>query len=159
MGPTYSTLIWMQLTCYCVRRPMSYPLELFSGRQHGKIPVQAAYLSSQGLRKMANTWRQLTLFVNYRRWHSRCGNTATPGNMMNLIQKTINSTSSLSIRLSRPSVTAWHKFFIKEHHHVFTMPLADHQQLTLTEKVEWLEFLTLAQQRGCSGTSLMTARN
>jgi hypothetical protein len=36
---------------------------------------------------------------------------------------------------------------LKEHQHLFLMPLADRQQLPLTDKVAWLEFVQLAQRR------------
>jgi hypothetical protein len=35
---------------------------------------------------------------------------------------------------------------LKEHHHLFTLPLSDRKRQTLTEKADWLEFVTLAQQ-------------
>jgi hypothetical protein len=37
---------------------------------------------------------------------------------------------------------------LKEHQHLlFTLPLSDRKKQTLTEKADWLEFVTLAQQR------------
>jgi hypothetical protein len=36
---------------------------------------------------------------------------------------------------------------LKEHHHLFTLPLSDRKRQTLAEKADWLEFVTLAQQR------------
>jgi hypothetical protein len=35
----------------------------------------------------------------------------------------------------------------KEHHHLFTLPLSERKKQTLREKTDWLEFVTLAQQR------------
>ncbi len=112
---------------------------------HTWLPVQAAYLSSLGSRKTAKTWasglvRQLWK-VAFQMWQHR--NTwqhdeANPENRRQHLE--LDHQMESAFRQGTTSV-------LKEHQHLFLMTLADRQQLPLSEKVAWLEFVQLAQRR------------
>jgi hypothetical protein len=109
------------------------------------LPVQAAYLCSQGLCTTAKNWatglvRQLWK-VAFKMWQHR--NTwqhdeSNPENRRQHVK--LDQQIEYAYSQSRASV-------LKEHQHLFTLPLADSQKQTLAEKADWLEFVTLAQHR------------
>jgi hypothetical protein len=107
--------------------------------------IQAAHLRSQGSRKTAKTWatglvRQLwkVAFKMRQHWNTWQHDKLNPENC------------GQHAELDQQVVAAWSQgtaSVLKEHTHLFTLPLAYRQKHTLTEKVDWLEFVSLAQRR------------
>jgi hypothetical protein len=109
------------------------------------LPIQAAHLRSQGSRKTAKTWatglvRQLWK-VAFKMWQHPNTWQHDGSNPEYLRQHA---------KLDQQVAAAWSQgtaLVLKEHTYLFTLPLSDRQKHTLTEKVDWLVFVSLAQRR------------
>jgi hypothetical protein len=132
-------------TAYDAQRQIGWGCFLEGSIAQSWLPVQAAYLISQGSMKSANTWarglvRQLWK-VAFKMWLHRNSwqhDDANPENHRQHLE--LDHQMKSAFNQGTTSV-------LKEHQHLFLMPLADRQQLPLTDKVAWLEFVQLAQRR------------
>jgi hypothetical protein len=110
------------------------------------LPVLAAYLRSQGSRKTAKTWVtglvQQLWKVAFKMWQHRNTWQHDKSNPENSRQH-LELDQQIQYAGSQGTSSV-----LKEHQHLlFTLPLSDRKKQTLTEKADWLEFVTLAQQR------------
>jgi hypothetical protein len=109
------------------------------------LPVQAAYLRSQGSRKTAKTWATGLVWqlwkVAFKMWQHRNTWQHHESNPENSRQH-LELDKQIEYAGSQGTAPV-----LKDHQHLFTLPLSDRKKQRLTEKADWLEFVTLAQQR------------
>jgi hypothetical protein len=109
------------------------------------LPVQAAYLCSQGSPKTAKTWAtglvcQLwkVAFKMWQHWNTWQHDISNPENSRKHLE--LDQQMEYASRQGTSLV-------LKEHHHLFSLSLSDRNKQTLAEEADWLEFVTLAQRR------------
>jgi hypothetical protein len=133
-------------TAYNDQRVIGWGYFLEGSMAKSWLPVQAAYLRSQGLRKTVKTWATGLVWQlwkgTFKMWQHK--NTWQPdeSNPENRRQH-VKLDQQIECACSQGPALV-----LKEHYqHLFTLPLADRQKQTLAEKADWLKLVTLAQQR------------